>query len=416
MQRTFFLSIWAAVFVSLLGAALSYVLKPEPIRVGVLHSQTGPMAISEVPVLQATLAAIGEVNARGGIDGRWVEAVVADGASDPAVFARELERLLVHEQVSVVFGGWTSASRKAMLPVLEQHDGLLFYPVQYEGLEQSAHVIYTGAAPNQQLVPAVSWMVRHLGKRVLLVGSDYIFPRLANAQARTLIESLGGEVCDEVYFSLTDSRLSGLPAVLDRCRADVVLNTLNGSSNVALFRLLRTPGRADVPVMSLSLAEPELRSLVLAVGAGATRAHYATWSYFQSLDEPENRRWLNRLVQRQVAVTAVSNPMASAAVGVDLWRDAVLRAQTTRTEEVRAALRGQLIGSPMGLVRVDGSNQHLWLPVFIGQAREDGQFDIVWRSHAAVVPDPWPDDRSPEEWQAVLHDWYRRWGQQWQAP
>lgn len=414
MQRTFFLSIWAAIFVSLLGAGLFYLLKPDPIRVGVLHSQTGPMAISEVPVLQATLAAIDQVNARGGIDGRWVEAVVADGASDSVVFARELERLLVEEQVSVVFGGWTSASRKAMLPVLEKHDGLLFYPVQYEGLEQSAHVIYTGAVPNQQLVPAVSWMVHHLGRRVLLVGSDYIFPRLANAQARSLIESLGGEVCDEVYFSLNDASLSELTAVLDRCRADVVLNTLNGSSNVALFRLLRTPGRADVPVMSLSLAEPELRSLVLAVGAGATRAHYATWSYFQSLDAPENRRWLNWLTQRQVA--AVSNPMASAAVGVDLWRDAVLRAQTTRTEEVRAALRGQLIASPMGLVRVDGSNQHLWLPVFIGQAREDGQFDIVWRSHAAVVPAPWPADRSPEDWQAVLQGWYERWGQQWQAP
>lgn len=272
------------------GAWWQWGAKKQPIKVGVLHSLTGTMAISATSVCDATLLAIEELNAAGGVLGRRIEPVVADGKSDWPTFASEAERLITREHVAVVFGCWTSAGRKTVKPIFEKHDHLLFYPVQYEGLEQSPNIIYTGAAPNQQILPAVKWSFDHLGRRFFLVGSDYVFPRTANAIIKAQVTALGGEIVGEEYLRLGSSEAAAVVQKIVQARPTVILNTINGDSNVAFFAALRGAGitPARIPTVSFSLAEGELRHMDARTMAG----DYAAWNYFQSVDSPENRRFV----------------------------------------------------------------------------------------------------------------------------
>jgi len=399
---------------SVLGVGISLLFKPDPILVGVLHSQTGTMAFSEKGVLQATLAAIDDINAHGGVLGRPLKAVVADGVSDEKVFAQQAERLLTQEKVAVIFGGWTSASRKAMLPVLAKHDGLLFYPVQYEGVEESPNVIYTGMAPNQQLYPALTYMTETFGKKVLLIGSDYIFPRMANAIARVVLTGLGAQICGEIYMSLASQDTQAVTQQLSVCRPDYVLNTVNGDSNFALLKALRTDG-LTVPVMSLSISEPEVRQLITVLGESVTKGHYSSWSYFQSLAAPANQQLIAQL-SAKIPNPAVNHPMKAAWDGVHLWANAVNLSGTLLASSIANNLAGMSYPSAAGVVSVDLDNHHLWQPVFIGKLGNDGRFDIVWQSQGAVAPNPWPHGRSKAAWQKMEQDLYQQWGEQWQAP
>ena len=264
----------------------------EPIRIGVLHSLSGTMAFSEKPVVEATLLAIEDLNARGGLLGRRVEAVTADAKSDPATFASEAERLITRDKVAALFGCWTSASRKYVRTVVERHNQLLFYPVQYEGLELSPNIVYAGAAPNQQIIPAVKWCFDHLGKRFFLVGSDYVFPRTANAIIKDQVGALGGEIVGEEYILLGERQAEGVAEKIARARPSVILNTINGDSNIAFFHALRKRGLApaQIPVMSFSIAEREVASIGPALMAG----DYAAWNYFQSLSTPQNQEFVQR--------------------------------------------------------------------------------------------------------------------------
>jgi urea transport system substrate-binding protein len=310
------------------------------------------MAISERSVVDATLLAIEEVSERG-VLGRPVEAVVEDGESDAPTFAARAEKLITTDKVCAVFGCWTSASRKTVLPVLAKHDHLLFYPLQYEGLEQSPNVVYTGAAPNQQIIPAVKWCVTTLKKkRFFLVGSDYVFPRAANAIIRDQAAGLGAEVVGEEYLSLGDSVVAGVVAKIVAARPDAILNTINGDSNVAFFRALRAAGVTPEksPTISFSITEEELGSLSTKDLAG----DYAAWSYFQTIKRPQNQEFVKRFQAKYGKQRVISDPMEAAYFGVHLWARAVQAAGTPDdVAAVRRAVGGQEFDAPEGLVRID---------------------------------------------------------------
>lgn len=385
-----------------------------PLRVGVLHSLTGTMAISEKAVVDATLLAIEEVNAAGGLLGRKVEPVVVDGKSDWPTFAREAERLITKEKVVVVFGCWTSASRKTVKPVFEKHGHLLFYPVQYEGLESSPNIVYTGAAPNQQILPALKWSLDNLGRRVFLVGSDYVFPRTANAIIKDQVAALRGELLGEEYLLLGATDASALVAKILEARPDVVFNTINGDSNIAFFKALRaaSSGPGEIPTMSFSIAEDELRSLPASEMVG----DYAAWNYFQSVEGPENKAFVAAFQAKYGADRVTSDPMEAAYFGVKLWALAVAAAGTGDVAAVREAVKKQSYSAPGGMVYVDADTNHTWKVVRIGRIRKDGQFDIVWSSEKPVRPVPYPPSRSREEWETFLTGLKDGWGGSWANP
>lgn len=370
----------------------------QPIRIGVLHSLSGSMAASEQPLVDAVRLAVEEINAEGGLLGRPVEIVLADGASDWPRFANEAERLISQERVSALFACWTSACRKAVKPVVESHRHLMFYPVQYEGLESSSNIIYTGAAPNQQIIPGTHWALEHLGKRVYLLGSDYIFPRAANRIIHDLVEAGGGNVLGERYLPLGGSDMRQALEEIRRLRPQVVFNTVNGDSNAHLFRALINAGMAELPIMSFSVAENEVTN------SEATRlkAHYAVWGYFQSLDNAENRRFVTAFKSRFGAQRVTSDPMEAAYIGVRLWARAVTEAGNDVPAEVNRSILRQSRLAPSGIVTVDAASRHLWKMARIGQMQPDGQFRQVWATSQPLRPAPYPFYRSPHDWREII--------------
>jgi urea transport system substrate-binding protein len=388
--------------------------RKPPIRVGILHSQSGTMATSEVPVLQATLLAIDEINEHGGLLGRRVEPVIVDGKSDWPTFAEGARRLIVDEKVSVIFGCWTSASRKTVRPVVEQFHHLLFYPVQYEGLESSPNIVYTGAAPNQQIIPAVKWSFDTIGRRFFLVGSDYVFPRVANAIIRDHVRALRGEIVGEEYILLGSNDVAGIVDKIVQTRPDVILNTINGDSNIAFFRALRAAGITPqvIPTVSFSITENELKGMSQLSMAG----DYAAWNYFQSIGDGGNRAFIARFQRKYGREKTTSDPMEAAYFGVHLWAQAVEDAETDEVEEVRDAIKRQSWGAPEGVVYVDPENQHTWKTVRIGRIDQQGQFDVVWTSERPVRPVPFPIFRTRDQWLALLDSLRKEWGGGWANP
>ncbi|HEY1189229.1 MAG TPA: transporter substrate-binding protein [Gemmata sp.] len=395
---------------------------PEPIAVGVLHSQSGTMAVSENPVIDATLLAIEEVNARGGVNGRPLKAVVVDGKSDPDEFARQAEVLLRDEKCSVVFGCWTSASRKAVRPVFERRSGLLFYPVQYEGLEESPRIVYLGPAPNQQLIPAVDFVIDTLNKkRIALVGSDYIFPRTAHQIIRDRVaerNAAGVEIVAEAFVPLGSPVVQGAIAKVRSARADVVINTINGTSNAAFFRELRAPqtGAPGVTTVSVSITENEVRGL----NPAALTDDYLVASYFQTVDRPESAAFVRKIRAKYGADRAATDMMAAAYSGVHLWARAATAANSSDPAEVLAKVRGLEFDGPRARVRIDPENLHTWLPVRVGKVRPGGEVALVpgAGSDAPVRPLPFPRTRTRtrDEWNGFLRQLEMNWNGKWQAP
>ena len=386
----------------------------NPIKVGILHSLSGTMAISETPVVDATLLAIDEINYKGGILGKKVMPVIVDGRSDWPTFALEAEKLIVEEEVSVVFGGWTSASRKTMKPVFEEHNHLLFYPVQYEGLEQSPNIIYTGAAPNQQVLPAIDWASENLGKKFFLVGSDYVFPRSANEIMKEKIREGGGEILGEEYRLLGDDNFVEIVNKIEQTNPDVILNTINGDSNVAFFDELRSRGITPekIPTISFSIAEDEIRHL----GSENMKGDYASWNYFQSLQTNENKEFVEKFKKKFGDHRVTDDPMEAGYIGVFLYAKAVEAAGTTDPSKVIEKLRGLTISAPEGIVGIDPENQHLTKPVRIGKILENGQFEIVSSSEESIRPIPYPDYKTQEQWNEFLEDLYGGWNGNWANP
>jgi urea transport system substrate-binding protein len=368
------------------------------IKVGLLHSQTGTMSISESSLIDTELMAIDEINAKGGVLGRPIDAIVEDGRSRSAdVFPKKAHKLLVEDQVAVVFGCWTSASRKAVLPVFEEHNGLLFYPVQYEGNESSRNIIYAGAAPNQQILPAADWLLGAEGgsrKRFYLLGSDYIFPRTANFILRKYLESRGAEVVREKYSPLGHQAYKEIVADIGKVEPDVVVSTINGDSNVGFYSELAAQGiTADtIPVVATSVGEDELRGLLPAWVKG----HLSAWNYFESIDSPINKEFIRRFQEEHGLDRVTDDPMEAAYFQVYLWKLAVEKAGSFDVDRVRDAFAAGIeFDAPEGKVKVDPKTHHTYRKFRMGRIRADRQFDIVFESPDWIAPDPYPSIAFP---------------------
>jgi urea transport system substrate-binding protein len=361
----------------------------ETIKVGVLHSLSGTMSISETAVRDASLMAIEEINADGGVMGKQIEVVVEDGASDWPTFAEKARKLIQNDKVAVVFGGWTSASRKAMLPVFEANNGLLFYPVQYEGLETSPNIFYTGATTNQQIVPAVEYLIEQGKEKFYLLGSDYVFPRTSNLIINKQLTAAGLEAVGEEYTPLGHTEYSTVIAKIKSAQPDVVFNTLNGDSNVAFFKQLKDAGITpeELPVISVSVAEEEITG----IGAENIAGHLVAWNYFQTTDTPENQEFVTKFKEKYGDNRVTDDPIEAGYFGVYLWSKAVEKAGSTDVAAVKQAAKGLEFDAPGGPVTIHQENQHVAKTVRIGQVRADGQIDEIWNSGEPVVPDPYLD-------------------------
>ena len=371
----------------------------DTIKVGILHSLSGTMAISESAVHDAELLAISEINAAGGVLGKQLEAVIEDGASDWPTFAEKAGKLLQNDEVAVVFGGWTSASRKAMLPVFEGNNGLLFYPVQYEGLESSPNIFYTGATTNQQIVPAIEYLLEQGKTKFFLLGSDYVFPRTSNLIINKQLEAAGLTAVGEEYTPLGHTEYSTVIAKIREADPDVVFNTLNGDSNVAFFKQLKDVGISaeDLPTVSVSVAEEEITG----IGAENITGHLVAWNYFQTTDTPANAKFVAAFKAKYGDDRVTDDPIEAGYFGVYLWAAAVEAAGSTDVAAVKEAAKGISFEAPGGTVTIHDTNQHVSKTVRIGSVRADGQVDEIWNSGSPVEPDPYLETY---EWAADLRD------------
>lgn len=370
-----------------------------PIRIGVLHSLTGAMAANETPLIDALQLAIEEANAAGGLLGQKIEAVVADCRSDASHCARQAERLIVEDNVSALFGCWTTACRLAVTPVVERHRHLLFHPMHFEGLEISPNIIYTGVAPNQQVIPGVRWALQHLGKRVYLVGSDPGVPRTTHHIIKDLLIAHNAVLAGERHLPPGATDMAALLADIARQRPDVVLSTLTGNSNAAFFAALEQAGLADLPLLSFRVAETGMK----AWGGHRLRRHYAAWSYFQSLPGERNRRFVAAIQARFGAERLLKDPMEASYIGLKLWLQAAGEAGSTEPARVQRTILRQTLDAPAGMIGVDPQTRHLWKTPRIGKLRRDGQFDIVWDAGRPWQPIPFPSYRTADEWRLLLN-------------
>ncbi len=359
----------------------------ETVKVGDLHSLSGTMAISEIPVKNAELLAINEINAKGGVLGRKIEPIVVDGASDWPTFARLAKKLITEDHVTTIFGCWTSASRKAVLPVVQHYGNLLWYPVQYEGMECSHDIIYTGACPNQQIEPSVEWLLKNKGKKFFLIGSDYVFPRTANAIIQAQIKALGGKTAGVEYAPLGHMEFATIIDKIKYSDADVVYNTLNGSSNVAFFKQFQQAGLTPekLPIMSTSIAEVEIQG----IGPQYCAGHYACWNYFMTTNTPQNKAFIKAYKDAYGQDSVTDDPIEHGYLNVYLWAKAVEKAGSFAPDKVRAAVSTFSFDAPQGAVQVSKENQNMSQIVRVGKIRPDGMFEEVWNTDKPVEPQPY---------------------------
>ena len=358
----------------------------DTIKIGFLNSRSGTMAISENTVYDALEMAKEEINAAGGVNGKQLEVVAEDGASEPTTFAEKAQKLISSDCVAAVFGGWTSASRKAMLPVFEGNNSLLFYPVQYEGLEASKNIFYTGATTNQQIIPGLDYLKEQGAKSIFLVGSDYVFPRTANKEIKAYAAANGMEVKGEEYTPLGSTDFATIVNKVKGADADAVFNTLNGDSNVAFFKEYTNAGltAAAMPVVSVSIAEEEVKG----IGAGNLKDQLTAWNYYQTIDSPENKKFVAAFKAAYGEDRVTSDPMEAAYTSLYLWKGMVEKADSFAVADVQAAAGGVSFDAPEGTVTVNGENHHIAKTALIGQIQPDGLIKTIWSSKGPIEPDP----------------------------
>ncbi len=369
----------------------------DTIKVGVLHSLSGTMAISETTLKDTVLMMVDDINKKGGLLGKKVEAVVVDPASNWPLFAEKARELLSKDKVDVVFGCWTSVSRKSVLPVFEELNGLLFYPVQYEGEESSNNVFYTGAAPNQQAIPAVEYLMSKEGgdvKRWVLAGTDYVYPRTTNKILEAFLKSKG-VAQDDIMINYTPFGHSDWQTIVadikkfgSAGKKTAVVSTINGDANVPFYKELANQGvkASDIPVVAFSVGEEELAGIDTKNLVG----HLAAWNYFESVKSPTNAGFIKEwhsFIKNDKRVT--NDPMEATYIGFKMWTQAVAQAGTTDVNAVRQAMYGQKVKAPSGFTAVMNTNHHLSKPVYIGEIQPDGQFQIVWQTKSAIKADAW---------------------------
>jgi urea transport system substrate-binding protein len=398
------LALSAAVAAIGLGSSALYA-QQKTVKIGVLHSLSGTMAISETVLKDTVLMAIDEINAKGGVMGMKLEPVVVDPASNWPLFAEKARQLITQDKVAVTFGCWTSVSRKSVLPVFEELNSLLFYPVQYEGEEISRNVFYTGAAPNQQAIPAVEYLMSKDGgsaKRWVLLGTDYVYPRTTNKILRAFLKAKGVAEADimEEYTPFGHSDYQTIIAKIKKFASEgkktAVVSTINGDSNVPFYKELGNQGlkATDVPVVAFSVGEEELRG----VDTKPLVGHLAAWNYFMSIKAPANdaftKKWAAYAKAKNIAghkdKALTNDPMEATYIGIYMWKQAVEKAKSFDVDKVSAAMGGQTFTAPSGITStMDAKNHHLHKAVFIGEIKADGQFNVVWKTKGPVKAQPW---------------------------
>ena len=405
MQRKTVLKLFLSLAIGTLAGLSAHASHAaDTIKVGILHSLSGTMAISETALKETALMTLADINARGGVLGKQLEPVVVDPASNWPLFAEKARQLLTQDKVAVVFGCWTSVSRKSVLPVFKELNGLLFYPVQYEGEELEKNVFYTGAAPNQQAIPAVEYLMSEDGggaKRFVLLGTDYVYPRTTNKILRAFLKSKGVSEADilEDYtpFGHNDYQtiIANIKKFAGEGKKTCVISTINGDSNVPFYKELGNAGlkATDVPVVAFSVGEEELRG----VDTKPLVGHLAAWNYFMTLKNGENAKfitmyqeWAKKQKLPNAEKVVTNDPMEATYIGLHMWKQAVEKAKTTDVDKVIAAMGGQSFQAPSGFsIKMDEKNHHLHKPVFIGEIRDDGQFNVVWKTKGPLRAEPW---------------------------
>jgi urea transport system substrate-binding protein len=411
-MRTWFKKLTQSIAVSAILVGLTATSHAaDTIKVGVLHSLSGTMAISETTLKDTVLMMIDEQNKKGGVMGKKLEAVVVDPASNWPLFAEKARELLEKEKVSVVFGCWTSVSRKSVLPVFEELNGLLFYPVQYEGEESSKNVFYTGAAPNQQAIPAVDYLMNEIGvKRWVLAGTDYVYPRTTNKILEAYLKAKGVKESDIMinYTPFGHSDWQSIVADIKKFgsagKKTAVVSTINGDANVPFYKELGNQGLSaqDIPVVAFSVGEEELSGIDTKPLVG----HLAAWNYFMSVDSKENDAFIDawhKFIKDKKRVT--NDPMEATAIGFKMWVKAVEKAKTTDVDKVEQAMIGIEVPNMTGGIAKMLPNHHLTKPVLIGEIQEDGQFDVVWKTKGTVPGDAWSDFLPGSK--DVVSDWVK---------
>lgn len=389
LSKTAALLLSVAMMVSFIGCGSDKSGNDGEVKVGLLHSMSGSMAISEQAVLDAEKLAIKEINAAGGVLGCQIKYQEEDGASDPSTFATKAEKLVDQDGVSTVFGCWTSSSRKAVKSIFEDYDALLFYPVQYEGMESSSNIVYTGAAPNQQIVPAIEYLIDQGYKKFFLLGSDYVFPRTANMIITAQVEAAGLEVVGEEYAGMDQTDFAAIISKIEAAQPDVIINTLNGTGNVSFFKQMSEKNYTsdDYMTMSFSIAEEE----VATIGADILKGHMVSWNYYQTTDTDKNEAFVKAYKGEYGEDRVTSDPAEAAYDAVYLWAAACEKAESFEVDDILKTIEagGISFDAPEGTVEIEGSNHHLSKPVRIGQIKEDGLIYEVYATDRAVTPDPY---------------------------
>lgn len=370
------------------------------------------MSIEEQPIIEAILMAINEINLKGGLLESTIEPVIFDGASDPEKYVKGAKELIEKSQVVAIFGGGNSISRRNIQPIIEQYENILIFPMHYEGGKPSPHIVYVGAAPNQQIIPGVYWAFRNIGSRFFLVGTDSIYSHVVNAIIKDFIYALNGEIVGESYVSIDN--YTELNPIIDRIEAskpDIILNTIEGSSNLEFFKLLRQTNAHPIttPTISFDLTENLLKHLS---GVNLEK-DYALWSYFQSLDNKKNQTFEENFYTQYGKGRAIDDPMESSYVGVHLWAQAVTDANSFYPNTVLKNIPNQSFIAPSGLIYIDRETLSAYRPVRVGIAQPDNQFKIVWDSGTSIMPVQYTLFRTPEEWDQLIKDLYEKWGRQW---
>lgn len=390
-----------------------FMRQQEPIKVGILHSLTGYLAVNEKPMVDSILLAIDQINEQGGILGRQLKPVVVDGKSNELDFEQGARYLVEQEKVAVIFGCWLSSARKRIIPILEKANILLVYSAQTEGLEESPNILYTGAAPNQSAIPAFTWCCYNLGKKIFLIGYNGIYSYALHEMIKNQAETLGATIVGEMYVPVGETNIPLIIDAIKKANPNVIFNTINGDTNQLLFKELRKAGISSekVPALSLNVNEVDLASY----GVEGMVGDYVVANYFQSIDRPENRTFIERFRKRYGANRVISNGMESAYDGVYLWTQAVSAADTIDIKSVRANLRKQVFDGPGSITYVD-ENQYTWWKVYIGNISYDGQFIVVWDSQKRIPPNPYPPYQDKQAWEGFLTNLYKEWGERWTQP
>jgi urea transport system substrate-binding protein len=399
------------IFVVIALTFVSCSQKQEVVNVGVLHSLSGTMAISEVPVVNATILAINEINANGGVLGKKINPIIVDGKSNDVVFQNQSKDLIVNKKVDIIFGCWTSSSRKRVIPIIEKNKKLLFYPVQFEGIESSKNVFYLGQSPSQQVMPSILWSYKNIGKKFFLASSDYVYPRVTNKLIKDHLKSLGAELVGEHYIPLGEDNLSNLVSKISKVKPDIIINTINGDSNLYFYKELFDK-KIKTPSLSFSLSEVETMFL----NSKHVEGHYFAQSYFNEIKNKQNIEFSKNYRKKHGKHARINAAMVLAYTGVYLWAQAVTKAKSFSPLLLKQELKGESIKSPLGQVMFDRQNNYLWQPSYIGRANSEGQLEIISGNSRNIKARVFPMYHTKIYWHNYLSELYSEWDGSWSAP